>query len=286
MITLTFPEKVQGGVAVPVEVDADAIKMKELRLFISFLVLVETRSVIPKLIKVSGIFLKPVPNLIKSIHAWAPASSGLITTHALSGATTEVKSSLGNQINLKTGEELDYQFYTSRYSAGSFKIEGAPDGLTTNLTWGSGKISGAVSEPGNYSIQITGFRYSGYSGSSTPTFTLNLVVEESESSNVTTFFDPSEMVSLSNHWYQSSWFGTFYNLDGEQWIYHHRLGWLFLSSIVQDTFWLYDSELGWIFTSKVLYPYFFRDQTQNWLYQLEDSSTFRFWDYDSSSKIQ
>ncbi len=270
----------------PVEVDAGAIKMKELRLFISFLVLVETRSVIPKLIKVSGIFLKPVPNLIKSIHAWAPASSGLITTHALSGATTEVKSSLGNQINLKTGEELDYQFYTSRYSAGSFKIEGAPDGLTTNLTWGSGKISGAVSEPGNYSIQITGFRYSGYSGSSTPTFTLNLVVEESESSNVTTFFDPSEMVSLSNHWYQSSWFGTFYNLDGEQWIYHHRLGWLFLSSIVQDTFWLYDSELGWIFTSKVLYPYFFRDQTQNWLYQLEDSSTFRFWDYDSSSKIQ
>ena len=57
MITLTFPEKVQGGVAVPVEVDADAIKMKELRLFISFLVLVETRSVIHMLSKVYGIFL-------------------------------------------------------------------------------------------------------------------------------------------------------------------------------------------------------------------------------------
>ena len=269
-----------------VEVDADAIKMKKLRLFFSFLILVETRSVVPKLIKLSGILLKPVPNLIKSIHAWAPASSGLITAHALSGATTEVMSLSGNQINLKTGEELDYQFYTSRYIARSFKIEGTPVGLTTDLGLGSGKISGAVTEPGNYSIQITGFRNSGYSGSSTPTFTLNLVVEESENSNVTTFFDPSEVVSLSNHWYQSSWFDTFYNLDGEQWIYHQHLGWLYLSSIGQDTFWLFDSELGWLFTSKVLYPYFFRDQTQNWLYQLEDSSTFRFWDYATSSKIQ
>ena len=120
-----------------VEVDADAIKMKKLRLFFSFLVLVETRSVIPKLIKLSGILLKPVPNLIKSIHAWAPASSGLITTHALSGATTEVKSSLGNQINLKAGEELDYQFYTSRYSAGSFKIEGGSRRTYDKLGFGA-----------------------------------------------------------------------------------------------------------------------------------------------------
>ena len=286
MITHTFLEKVQGGVAVQVGVDADAIKMKKLRLFISFLILVETRSVIPKLIKLSGILFQPVPNLIKSIHVWAPASSGLISAHALSGATTEVKSSLGNQINLKTGEELEYEFYTSRYSAGSFKIEGAPEGLTTNLVWGSGKISGTVSEPGNYSIQITGYRNPGYSGSSTPTFTLNLIVEKSESSNVITFFDSSEIVTLSNHWYQSSWFGTFYNLDGEQWIYHQKLGWLYLSSIGEDTLWLYDPELGWLFTSKSLHRYFFRDQNQNWLYQLDDSSTFRFWDYANSSKIQ
>ena len=96
MITLTFPEKVQGGDGVLVGVDADAIKMKKLRLFFSFLILVETRSVVPKLIKLSGILLKPVPNLIKSIHAWAPASSGLITAHVLSGATTEVMSLSGN----------------------------------------------------------------------------------------------------------------------------------------------------------------------------------------------
>ena len=115
----TFQEKGQEEAAEQAVLDADVIKMKKIRLFVSFLVLVETRSVLPKLIKFSGVLLKPVPCLIKSIHAWLPATTGVVTTHALSGATTEVQSEQGNSITLKVGEELEYQFHTSRHSAQS-----------------------------------------------------------------------------------------------------------------------------------------------------------------------
>ena len=47
---------------------------------------------------------------------------GMAAPHALSGATTAVKSSQGSSINMQAGENLTYQFYTSRYTAGSYNI--------------------------------------------------------------------------------------------------------------------------------------------------------------------
>ena len=188
------------------------------------------------------------------------SSANLASSSALSGQDSTVK----------TKEAMSGVPHTS--PVGSSSVETARE------------VSTSDARPSSIPLSIA--LHSSMQGNITPSDILYIVAsEESESSNVTTFFDPNDMVTLSNQWYQSSWFGIFYNLGGEQWIYHQHLGWLYLSSIGQDTFWLYDSELGWLFTSKVLYPYFFRDQTQNWLYQLEDSSTFRFWDYATSSRI-
>ena len=71
-----------------------------------------------------GIILKPIPVLLKSVHAWIPASTGVITTHALSGATTSVVAE-SNAISLKVGDSLNYEFKASPYSAQSFKVEGS-----------------------------------------------------------------------------------------------------------------------------------------------------------------
>lgn len=280
----TFQEKGQEEAAEQAVLDADVIKMKKIRLFVSFLVLVETRSVLPKLIKFSGVLLKPVPCLIKSIHAWLPATTGVVTTHALSGATTEVQSEQGNSITLKVGEELEYQFHTSRHSAQSFQVNGLPEGLSTDLSYGSGKVSGKVSQAGNYTIEITGFHYQGYSGSATPTYKLNVNVEATEAS-ITTYFTPNELSHLGNTWFDSSWFGIFYNPESTGWLYHHQLGWLYGESTEVDKFWFYDLDLQWLYSTKELYPYFFRNSTQSWHYHLQDSSSYRFWDYSSKTKV-
>lgn len=246
------------------------LSIKKLRIILSISLLIETRSIAPKIVKLSGILLKPVPVVIKSIQAWVPATAGVLTTHALSGATTEVKSPQGNSINIQKGQNINFQFYTSRYTAGSFSISGLPDGLTYD---GSNSIVGTISAAGNYSIQITGYRGTNQSGSSTPPFSLEIVVADS---GLTSHFP--EISDLGNNWYKA-WVGTFFISSIENWVFHSHLGWLYAYPVADDSFWFFDNELGWLYTSKDLYPYFHRYSSGSWLYHFENTSTSRFWDF-------
>ena len=177
--------------------------MKKLRLILSFTLLIEARSFAPKIIKISAVLLKPVPGFFKSIHAWIPATAGVVSTHALSGATTAVKSSQGNSIAVEAGENLTYQFYTSRYTAGSYNLTGLPNGLSYD---GSNTIAGTLSEAGSYTVKITGYRGTNQNGTATPTFSLNITVAEADSTT-----EPSgdlrdnfaEITDLGNQWYQT-----------------------------------------------------------------------------------
>ena len=147
------------------------LSKKKLRVILSFALLVEARSFAPKIIKISGLLLKPVPSFLKSVHGWMPATAGVVTTHALSGATTEVKSYQGNSLSVKTGETVSFRFYTSRYTAGSYRVSGLPNGLSYD---GRNTISGSISEAGNYSVNIIGYRGYSQNGSSTPYFLLSI----------------------------------------------------------------------------------------------------------------
>lgn len=253
------------------------LSIKKLRIILSISLLIEARSIAPKIIKLSGILLQPVPGVIKSIQTWIPATAGVLTTHALSGATTEVKSQQGNSISIKEGQNVNFQFYTSRYAAGSFKISGLPDGLTYD---GSNSIVGTISEAGNYSIQITGYRGTNQSGSSTPPFSLEIVVTDSD---LTSHF--SDLSVLGNNWYKT-WVGSFFISSIENWIFHSRLGWLYAYPVADDYFWFFHNELGWLYSSKDLYPYFHRYSTGSWLYHFENSSTSLFWDFRNEVVIQ
>ena len=147
------------------------LSIKKLRVILPFVLLIEARSITPKIIKISGLLLKPVPSFLKSVHGWMPATAGVFTTHALSGATTEVKSYQGNSLSVKTGEDVSFRFYTSRYTAGSYRVSGLPNGLSYD---GRNTISGSISEAGNYSVNIVGYRGYSQNGSSTPTFLLSV----------------------------------------------------------------------------------------------------------------
>ena len=263
------------------------LSMKKLRVILSFALLIEARSFTPKIIKISGLLLKPVPSFLKSVHAWIPATTGVLTTHAVSGATTEVKSTQGNSISIKTGENLTYQFYTSRYTAGSYGITNLPNGLNYD---GKNTITGIISEAGTYDIQIIGYRGTSQNGSYTPAFTLKIIVIKDDVDNE---FDTEKTVDyyfsastdLGNNWYQV-WMGIFYIPTSGNWIFHSHLGWLYVHPTEIDTFWFYDDDLGWLYTSKTLDRFFYRNNTRGWLYQLDSSSNNRFWDYSKGVEIK
>ena len=61
-----------------------------------------------------------------------PAVSGAATWHALSGATTYVKSDETNPATGTEGDSFSFGFYTSGYKAFSYKLEGLPSGLSYN----------------------------------------------------------------------------------------------------------------------------------------------------------
>ena len=263
------------------------LTIKKLRIILSIVLAIESRTLFPKIIKLSGLMLKPVPVFLKSAHSLIPASTGIISTHALSGATTSVMADK-NEISLKIGESLDYQFFASPYSAQSFKVEGLPTGLNSSFSYPYGKIHGTLQTQGNFSIKITGYRYSSYRGNATPTYTLNLIVtgntdsDKNETEVVSNF---SDLDILDNGWYHS-WLGIFNIPNNGNWVFHSHLGWLYAHPSAQDTFWLYDKDLGWLYTSKTLDRYFYRNSTGGWLYKLDSTSDNRFWDYQENSEVQ
>ena len=267
--------------------DVDAIKMRNIRLLFSFMILFQTRSWSPNIIKLSGILLRPVPGFIKSIQAWVPLTSGTVLTHSLSGATTEVKSAQGTSHAIKTGEDLNYSFYTGRWSAQSFSVTGLPDGLTFKGGTGNGSITGTVTQSGQYEIKIVGYRYTNLRGSATPAYSLNLTVTQGDTSSevVNPLSDNfSDLTELEDRW-KDSWFGTLYLPKEGNWLFHSHIGWLYAQPTELDSFWFFENDLGWIYTSKALYPFMYRNSSNSWLYHLTDSSHHRFWDFSAVDKL-
>ena len=63
----------------------------------------------------------------------------------------------------------------------------------------------------------------------------------------------------STHWYQSSWFGDFY-AGSKNWIFHAKLGWLYIEFSEGSGFWAWDPHYNtWWWSTKEnnTFPYFF-----------------------------
>ncbi|MEK9984857.1 MAG: hypothetical protein VW879_08940, partial [Opitutae bacterium] len=53
---------------------------------------------------------------------------------------------------------------------------------------------------------------------------------------------------LNDGWRSSKWFGLFQE-NGTNWIYHFKLGWLYVPDQSSSQIWLYSEKLGWVWTS-------------------------------------
>ena len=68
-------------------------------------------------------------------------------------------------------------------------------------------------------------------------------------------------------WWESPWFGFFYSPEGEGWLLHDNLGWLYaLPADREQGVWLWIDPLGWLWTESTIYPFLFDNQRKDWLF--------------------
>ena len=85
----------------------------------------------------------------------------------------------------------------------------------------------------------------------------------------------SDATSLGNSWWYSDWFGPFWHRDGDLWVYHAPLGWIYI--IPEDSggnlwFWV-DYLSGWQWTSKAIFPYHRAHTQAKWFWFNKAQST-------------
>jgi hypothetical protein len=97
-------------------------------------------------------------------------------------------------------------------------------------------------------------------------------------------FDDSEV--LENGWWANPWFGYFWKVGEDDWLFHEKLGWIFLKKKGDSSIWVWIQKMdGWFWTAKEHYPYLHSASTQTWYWINLDKSDFTelvIYDYANS----
>ena len=83
-------------------------------------------------------------------------------------------------------------------------------------------------------------------------------------------------------WIIDSWMGDLLPYSN-QWAYHRRLGWIFMSPDGNQGYWLWRQENGWLWTNSSTWPFIWSHQFTGWLYLWPENNTALFYDYSSGS---
>jgi len=84
---------------------------------------------------------------------------------------------------------------------------------------------------------------------------------------------------ISQNWYDSYWFGTFYD-GGNGWIYHYKLGWIYFTPLSDQAFWMWLDTKDWLWSNPFFFPYLFSEKSRNWIYlNLENTPDPRAYDF-------
>ena len=55
----------------------------------------------------------------------------------------------------------------------------------------------------------------------------------------------------------------------KNWIFHSRLGWLYIPDSTTEELWLWSPDNGWLWTGKDVFPHLYKNNTGTWLYLLD-----------------
>jgi surface protein len=94
----------------------------------------------------------------------------------------------------------------------------------------------------------------------------------------------SDALLQAGGWKTLPWFGTFRPYENG-WIYHLKLGWVFVHPEETSGLWLWKKNMGWIWTKESVYPYFWKIHDGSWQYlvgSINSSPIFQEWREDFS----
>jgi len=124
-------------------------------------------------------------------------------------------------------------------------------------------------------------------------FSLYAGVAPPEMSDLAKDANSSLIDSENGDWYDSSWFGTFFDAQ-DGWIYHLDLEWVYVTSDASDegveNYWIYSPSIGWIWTGPELFnqddtavSFLYSFELTSWLYL---DSARGYFNYSSNSWIE
>jgi len=86
-------------------------------------------------------------------------------------------------------------------------------------------------------------------------------------------FEDSE--TLENDWWGNPWFGYFWKIGNEDWLFHEKLGWIFMKKQGDESIWVWIQKLEqWLWTAKEHYPYLYSENSANWYWVNLNQSDF------------
>jgi hypothetical protein len=87
-------------------------------------------------------------------------------------------------------------------------------------------------------------------------------------------------------WWESDWFGTYYNGVESGWILHAGLGWLYPSPSDNGGVWLWKENMDWLWTDSDKFPYLYSETKGAWMYYYGTVQQKRlFFDYGNGEWI-
>ena len=97
-------------------------------------------------------------------------------------------------------------------------------------------------------------------------------------------FDDSS--SLDNGWWGNPWFGYFWKVGDEDWLFHEKLGWIYMKKKGDQSIWVWIQKMeDWFWTAKEHYPYLHSSSVESWYFVNLESSDFTrlvIYDYANS----
>ena len=97
-------------------------------------------------------------------------------------------------------------------------------------------------------------------------------------------FDDSS--SLDNGWWGNPWFGYFWKVGDEDWLFHEKLGWIYMKKKGDQSIWVWIQKMeDWFWTAKEHYPYLHSSSVDSWFFVNLESSDFTrlvIYDYANS----
>ena len=101
-----------------------------------------------------------------------------------------------------------------------------------------------------------------------------------EDINGTRYWWSSISATHTDGWITSSWMGDLLPYPN-RWVYHRRLGWIYMSPDGSNGYWIWRQENGWLWTNSSTWPFLWAHESVDWLYLLPTKEKVLFYDYST-----